>query len=119
MREHDKVKAPTRLSVVTESVYGLVGAVHTRDIHRGIQVARQMEGGFAHVNGSTSWDECGFFSLQSKNHGQSADQKSHGAFERHKEQRFWDRQRWPGARSLYHAQDCHSIGVKRAMLVTT
>lgn len=46
------------LQRVNENAYGLVGAVHTRDMHRGIQIAREMGVGFAHVNGSTNWDEC-------------------------------------------------------------
>jgi acyl-CoA reductase-like NAD-dependent aldehyde dehydrogenase len=46
------------LRLVNASSYGLVGAVHTKDMHRGIQLAKRMETGIAHVNGSTAYDEC-------------------------------------------------------------
>lgn len=46
------------LRLVNGSDYGLVGAVHTMDMHRGVQIAKQMEVGIAHVNGATSYDEC-------------------------------------------------------------
>jgi len=44
--------------LVNASVYGLVGAVHTRDMHHGLQIARRLEVGIAHVNGATTYDEC-------------------------------------------------------------
>ena len=46
------------LRLVNASAYGLVGAVHTRDMHRGLQLARRMEVGISHVNGATAYDEC-------------------------------------------------------------
>jgi len=46
------------VKLVNESDYGLVGAVHTMDMNRGVQIARRMEVGIAHVNGSTAYDEC-------------------------------------------------------------
>lgn len=46
------------LRLVNASAYGLVGAVHTRDMHCGLQLARRMEVGMSHVNGSTAYDEC-------------------------------------------------------------
>jgi acyl-CoA reductase-like NAD-dependent aldehyde dehydrogenase len=46
------------LKLVNASSYGLVGSVFTRDLHRGIDIARRMETGIAHVNGMTAYDEC-------------------------------------------------------------
>jgi acyl-CoA reductase-like NAD-dependent aldehyde dehydrogenase len=45
------------LKLVNDSAYGLVGAVHTKDMNRGLQIARRMEVGIAHVNGATAFDE--------------------------------------------------------------
>jgi len=49
------------LRLVNASAYGLVGAVHTRDMHRGLQLAKRMEVGISHVNGATAFDECECF----------------------------------------------------------
>lgn len=37
--------------------YGLSGALHTRDIYRGMEVARQIETGMIHINDQTANDE--------------------------------------------------------------
>jgi acyl-CoA reductase-like NAD-dependent aldehyde dehydrogenase len=58
------------LKLVNDSDYGLVGAVHTADMHRGVQLARRMEVGIAHVNGSTAYDECkDFYNVKPFAHG--------------------------------------------------
>ncbi|KAL5321345.1 hypothetical protein ACEPPN_009301 [Leptodophora sp. 'Broadleaf-Isolate-01'] len=57
------------LRLVNGSDYGLVGAVHTMDMHRGVQIAKQMEVGIAHVNGATSYDESTLPLGGSKNSG--------------------------------------------------
>lgn len=58
------------LKLVNASDYGLVGAVHTADMHRGLQLARRMEAGIAHVNGSTAYDECkDFYNVKPFAHG--------------------------------------------------
>jgi len=38
-------------------VYGLSGAVHTRDLMRGMDVAKRLETGMVHINDSTISDE--------------------------------------------------------------
>ncbi|MDJ1131945.1 aldehyde dehydrogenase family protein [Streptomyces iconiensis] len=43
--------------VANDTPYGLAGAVHSRDIERGIAVARRIETGMVHVNDSTVADE--------------------------------------------------------------
>ncbi|MCT2589993.1 aldehyde dehydrogenase family protein [Streptomyces sp. N2-109] len=43
--------------VANDTPYGLGGAVHTRDVERGIAVARRIETGMVHVNDSTVGDE--------------------------------------------------------------
>jgi acyl-CoA reductase-like NAD-dependent aldehyde dehydrogenase len=40
-----------------DSEYGLSAAVHSSDIGRGLEVAKQIESGLCHVNGSTVHDE--------------------------------------------------------------
>jgi aldehyde dehydrogenase (NAD+) len=43
--------------LANDSAYGLSGAVHTRDIDRGVRVARQIETGMVHVNDASIHDE--------------------------------------------------------------
>jgi acyl-CoA reductase-like NAD-dependent aldehyde dehydrogenase len=43
--------------VANDTQYGLVGAVFTRDVMRGLEIARRMQTGICHVNGSTVHDE--------------------------------------------------------------
>ncbi|MFE7776505.1 aldehyde dehydrogenase family protein [Streptomyces sp. NPDC057445] len=43
--------------MVNDSPYGLSGAVHTRDVERGVRFARRVETGMFHVNDSTIQDE--------------------------------------------------------------
>ncbi|MCL6593114.1 MAG: aldehyde dehydrogenase family protein [Alicyclobacillus sp.] len=45
------------IRVANQSKYGLSGAVHTRDIERGLNVAMQIESGMVHVNDGTVNDE--------------------------------------------------------------
>ena len=45
------------IKLVNASVYGLVAAVHTKDMYRGLQVVRRLEVGVAHINGMTTYDE--------------------------------------------------------------
>jgi aldehyde dehydrogenase (NAD+) len=40
-----------------DSPYGLSGAVHTRDVERGVRFAQRVESGMFHVNDSTIQDE--------------------------------------------------------------
>ncbi len=54
VRAHDEAEA-VRLANDTE--YGLAAAVFTRDIARGLRVARQIKSGICHVNGPTVHDE--------------------------------------------------------------
>ncbi len=54
VRAHDEAEA-VRLANNTE--YGLAAAVFTRDIARGLRVARQIKSGICHVNGPTVHDE--------------------------------------------------------------
>lgn len=48
--------------IANDSPYGLSGAVHTRDIERGVAFARRIDTGMIHVNDSTILDEpsCAF-----------------------------------------------------------
>lgn len=43
--------------IVNDTRYGLSGAVHTRDIERGVRFAQQIDTGMFHVNDSTLQDE--------------------------------------------------------------
>ncbi|MDX8045821.1 aldehyde dehydrogenase family protein [Gracilibacillus sp. S3-1-1] len=45
------------MEIVNDSSYGLSGAVHTQDIERGTQLAKQMETGMIHINDGTINDE--------------------------------------------------------------
>lgn len=45
------------IRIANSSEYGLSGAVHTRDIERGVRVARQIRTGMVHVNNGTIADE--------------------------------------------------------------
>ncbi len=45
------------VKVANDTKYGLSGAVFTKDIQRGMAVARRMETGIAHINGPTVGDE--------------------------------------------------------------
>jgi len=45
------------IEIANDTKYGLSGAVFTKDIQRGMDVARQMETGIAHINGPTVGDE--------------------------------------------------------------
>jgi len=43
--------------ITNDTPYGLSGAVHTRDIERGVRFARRVDSGMFHVNGSTVQDD--------------------------------------------------------------
>ncbi|ENH97251.1 benzaldehyde dehydrogenase [Gracilibacillus halophilus YIM-C55.5] len=45
------------LDIVNDTSYGLSGAVHTQNIERGAQLAKQMETGMIHINDGTINDE--------------------------------------------------------------
>lgn len=45
------------IRIVNATEYGLSGAVHTKDIERGVRVARQIHTGMIHVNNGTIADE--------------------------------------------------------------
>ncbi|HLR51465.1 MAG TPA: aldehyde dehydrogenase family protein [Candidatus Avamphibacillus sp.] len=45
------------LSITNDTAYGLSGAVHTRDIERGAELAKQMDTGMIHINDGTINDE--------------------------------------------------------------
>jgi acyl-CoA reductase-like NAD-dependent aldehyde dehydrogenase len=45
------------VKLANSSEYGLSAAVFTRDISRGLTVARQLESGICHINGATVHDE--------------------------------------------------------------
>ena len=45
------------IRIANSSAYGLSGAVHTRDLHRGVEVAKRIESGMVHVNDGTINDE--------------------------------------------------------------
>ncbi|MCE7083314.1 aldehyde dehydrogenase family protein [Streptomyces sp. ST2-7A] len=45
------------VALANDSAYGLSGAVHTRDIQRGLRVAHRIETGIVHVNDATVADE--------------------------------------------------------------
>ncbi|MET7639667.1 aldehyde dehydrogenase family protein [Streptomyces sp. NPDC005438] len=45
------------IRIANDSPYGLSGAVHSRDLGRGVRVARQIDSGMVHVNDSTVADE--------------------------------------------------------------
>jgi benzaldehyde dehydrogenase (NAD) len=51
----DSVDAAVRLANDTD--YGLSAAVFTRDLARGLEVARRIESGICHINGPTVHDE--------------------------------------------------------------
>jgi len=54
IRVEDEAQA---IRVANDSEYGLSAAVFTRDIARGLRVARQIQSGICHVNGPTVHDE--------------------------------------------------------------
>lgn len=43
--------------IANDTPYGLVGAVHTADVQRGLAIARRVETGMFHINGSTVQDD--------------------------------------------------------------
>jgi len=45
------------INIANDSEYGLSSAVFTRDIARGLQVARRIKSGICHVNGPTVQDQ--------------------------------------------------------------
>lgn len=45
------------IAIANDGAYGLSGAVHTRDLARGVQIARQIETGMVHVNDTSIADE--------------------------------------------------------------
>ncbi|MEM6987303.1 MAG: aldehyde dehydrogenase [Pseudomonadota bacterium] len=45
------------VEIANDTEYGLSGAVFTQDIRRGMEVAKRMETGIAHINGPTVGDE--------------------------------------------------------------
>lgn len=45
------------LSIVNDTAYGLSGAIHTRNIERGAELAKQMDTGMIHINDGTINDE--------------------------------------------------------------
>ena len=45
------------IRIANDTEYGLAAAVYTRDIARGMRVARQIESGICHINGPTVHDE--------------------------------------------------------------
>ncbi|WP_208590219.1 aldehyde dehydrogenase family protein [Gracilibacillus suaedae] len=45
------------IEIVNDTTYGLSGAVHTQNIERGAQLAKQMETGMIHINDGTINDE--------------------------------------------------------------
>jgi benzaldehyde dehydrogenase (NAD) len=49
--------ADEAVAVANDTEYGLAGAVFTRDVMRGLDVARRMQTGICHVNGSSVHDE--------------------------------------------------------------
>ena len=53
-RARDEAQA---IELANDTQYGLSAAVFTRDVARGLKVARQIQSGICHVNGSTVHDE--------------------------------------------------------------
>lgn len=45
------------LAITNDTNYGLSGAIHTRDVERGAQLAKQMDTGMIHINDGTINDE--------------------------------------------------------------
>lgn len=45
------------VAVANDTPYGLSGAVHTRDVERGVAFARRIDTGMIHVNDGTVHDE--------------------------------------------------------------
>jgi acyl-CoA reductase-like NAD-dependent aldehyde dehydrogenase len=45
------------IAIANDSEFGLSGAIHTRDLARGVRVARRIETGMVHINDSTISDE--------------------------------------------------------------
>lgn len=45
------------IEVANNSIYGLTGAVHTRNLERGVEVAKRIESGMVHVNDGTVNDD--------------------------------------------------------------
>jgi acyl-CoA reductase-like NAD-dependent aldehyde dehydrogenase len=45
------------IDIANDTDFGLSGAVHTRDIARGVRIARQIQTGMVHVNDATHGDE--------------------------------------------------------------
>src|SRR5690606_98232 len=54
LRARDESEA---IRIANETPYGLCGAVHTRDINRGIRVAKFLQTGMVHVNDQPVNDE--------------------------------------------------------------
>ena len=54
VRVKDEAEA---IKVANDTEYGLSAAVFTKDIARGLKVARQIQSGICHINGPTVHDE--------------------------------------------------------------
>src|SRR5699024_3225401 len=45
------------VSIANDTAYGLSGAVHTRNVERGAEIAKQMDTGMIHINDGSIHDE--------------------------------------------------------------
>jgi aldehyde dehydrogenase (NAD+) len=45
------------IAIANDTEYGLSGAIHTRDLAKGVRLARQIETGMVHINDITIADE--------------------------------------------------------------
>lgn len=45
------------IDIANDSLYGLSGAIHTRDLMRGVEMAKQIETGMVHINDISIFDE--------------------------------------------------------------
>ena len=54
IRAHDEEHA---IEIANDTEYGLTCAIFTRDVGRGMEVAKRLETGIAHINGPTVGDE--------------------------------------------------------------
>jgi acyl-CoA reductase-like NAD-dependent aldehyde dehydrogenase len=68
--------------VANESEYGLSSAVFTRDLARGLRVAKRIEAGICHVNGPTVHDEAQmpFGGVKASGHGRFGGQQAIAEF---------------------------------------
>lgn len=99
------------IKIANDSIYGLNAAIHTTNMQRGIEMARQLEVGQVHVNNLTEFDErkCDIFYLFDYSHFVSILMFSHSNYACRRSKGEWlgSRQREVGLGGVLDTEDHH------------